>query len=124
MHWKAAYEGPNDPLIFGGFSDPSVNDYVTIVGQNGVHHNLKVESISFEAAALSLDSPQVIHHMADLILMDNWGTSSGDSGGAVHASGNNPHYHEVIHGHVDGGGSSGKTIAGAWSNIDSHFRLN
>ena len=76
MHWKAAYEGPNDPLIFGGFSDPSVNDYVTIVGQNGVHHNLKVESISFEATAFSLDNPHVSHHMVDMILMDNWGTPS------------------------------------------------
>ena len=59
-----------------------------------------------------------------MILMDNWGTSSGDSGGAVRASGNNPHYHGIIHGHIDGSGSSGKTIAGAWSNIDSHFGLN
>ena len=124
MHWKAAYEGPNDPLTFGGFSDPSVNDYVTIVGQNGVRHNLKVESVSFEANAFSLDNPQVSHHMVDMILMDNWGTSSGDSGGTVHASGNNPHYHGIIHGHIDGSGSSGKTVASAWSNIDSHFGLN
>lgn len=126
MHWKAAYEGPNDSLTFGGFSDPAVNDFVTIVGQNGIHTNLQVDALDWRGDSDSADSPPITHSMIDMIEMDNWGTSGGDSGGVVHATGTDPHYHGIIHGHVTalGSGSGGHTLASAWSNIDAHFGLN
>lgn len=124
MHWKAAYEGPNDSLTFGGFADPSVNDFVTIVGQNGIHTNLQVDALDWSGNANSLDSPPITHSMVDMIDMDNWGTSTGDSGGVVHATGTDPNYHGIIQGHAGSSGSTGHTIASAWSNIDAHFGLN
>ena len=124
MHWKAAYEGPNDTVTFAGASDPSHNDYVTIGGQHGVHTNMRVVSLSYEGVAESFDDPPIRHHMTDMILMYNWGSERGDSGGTVHATGSNPDYHGIIHGRTGSSGSSGYTVASAWSNIDSHFGLN
>ena len=124
MHWKAAYEGSDDSITFGGFADPRVNDFVTIVGQNGIRTNLQVDSLNWSGNAYSSDNPPIAHSMVDMIDMDNWGTSSGDSGGAVHATGTDPDYHGIIHGHTGNSGPTGHTIASAWSNIDAHFGLN
>jgi hypothetical protein len=126
MHWKAAYEGPNDSLTFGGFADPEVNDFVTIVGANGIHTNLIVDQVDYVVSSFSADSPPITHSMIEMLRLDNWGTSGGDSGGVVHATGTDPDYHGIIHGHDTelGSGLGGETIASQWSNIDGNFNLN
>jgi len=112
-HAEAAYNGA-PAIYYGGFANPAVNDYVTIVGYNsGVQTSLQVDSITYASG-----------RMTDMIDMDNWATDSGDSGGPVHADGSDPNYHGVIHGHTGTPGSTGHTIATKWSNIDSHFGFN
>lgn len=126
MHWKAAWEGVDDSVTFGGWSDPSVNDYVTIVGKNARVTGLQVDALDYSGDADSGDSPPVTHSMIDLMELDNWGAASGSSGGTVHADGTDPDYHGIIQGYITslGTGSGGKTLASAWSNIDAHFDLN
>jgi hypothetical protein len=110
QHWKAAYEGVNDSLTFGGFGDPSVNDYVVFVGKNDRVTGLQVDSLSWSGSYNSFDSTPISHSMVDMIEMDNWGASGGDSGGVIHASGSNPDYHGIINAVTIASGSSGHTI--------------
>lgn len=124
QHWKAAYEGPNDPVSFAGFSDPAVNDFVRIVGHASGIHTVQVDALDFSATAYSQDSPPVSHSMINMIDMDDWGTSSGDSGGAVHGTGSDPDYHGIIHGHTGDSGSTGHTIASPWSQVQNRLGLN
>lgn len=124
-HAAAAYNGA-PAIYFGGFADPAVNDYVTIVGKNGIHTSLQVDSVTLTFTANSFDSPAITHTHQNFLDMDNWGTTSGDSGGVVHADGSDPNYHGIIFGHDPALpiGSGGHTIASKWSNIDSYFGFN
>ncbi len=124
MHWEAAYEGPNDSLTFGGFADPSVNDYVIMVGWNSTIHTVQVDSVTWTGTLYSKDSTPVSHGMVEMIQMDDWGGYNGDSGGTVHGSGTDPNYHGIISARQIEAGSGGKTLASKWSNIDGNFQLN
>ncbi|MCE2507119.1 MAG: hypothetical protein J4F36_11785 [Nitrosopumilaceae archaeon] len=92
MHWKAAYEGANDSLTFGGFADPAVNDSVVIVGNNGGIHSATVDALDWSGDLDSVDATPITHSMVDMIRMDDWGAHDGDSGGTVHADGTDPDY--------------------------------
>lgn len=124
QHWKAAYEGANDSLTFAGFSDPSVNDYVILVGQTSGIKTVQVESVTASVTYNSLDDTPISHTNTNHIRVDDWGIQAGDSGGTLHASGSNPDYHGIIVANNQVTGSDGKTYASKWSKIDASFDLN
>lgn len=124
MHWKAAYEGVNDSLTFSGFANPAVNDFVKIVGYTSGIKTVQVDSLVLSGTAYSKDPTPIAHAMINMIDMDDWGVSDGDSGGTIHATGSNPNYHGIISGNTGTSGSTGHTWGSAWSNVDNRLGLN